>query len=103
MRGHGAGDKPSRCEDESEDRHRTTWSWRCFSFNLGRADRRRRTWDQEPVQGQAGFIGLRLEKCRREEILSLRAAYETAVITRIMRERSERWKGKTCFARRGRV
>lgn len=27
----------------------------------------------------AGFIGLRLEKCRHEETLSLRAAYETAV------------------------
>ena len=36
----------------------------------------------------AGFIGLRLEKCRREETLSMRAAYEIAVQTRVMRERA---------------
>jgi hypothetical protein len=34
----------------------------------------------------AGFIGLRLEKCRREKTLSIRAAYETAVLTRVMRK-----------------
>jgi hypothetical protein len=49
-----------------------------------------------------GFIGLRLEKCRREETLSLRAAYETAVQTRVMHERATRRKGKPCLARRGR-
>jgi hypothetical protein len=34
----------------------------------------------------AGFIGLRLEKCRHQETLSIRAAYETAVQTRVMRQ-----------------
>ena len=34
----------------------------------------------------AGFIGFRLEKCRREETLSLRAAYETAVEARKLQE-----------------
>jgi hypothetical protein len=29
----------------------------------------------------AGFIGVRLEKCRHEETLSIRGAYETAVQT----------------------
>jgi hypothetical protein len=33
----------------------------------------------------AGYTGLRLEKCRHEETLSIRAAYETAVQTRVMR------------------
>jgi hypothetical protein len=51
----------------------------------------------------AGFIGLRLEKCRHEETLSLCAAYETAVQTRVMRERAERRKGKPCLAKRGRL
>jgi hypothetical protein len=51
----------------------------------------------------AGFIGLRLEKCRREETLSMRAAYETAVQTRVMRERTERRKDRPCLARRGRL
>ena len=51
----------------------------------------------------AGFIGLRLEKCRHEETLSIRAAYETAVQTRVMREKSERRKGKTCLVKRGRL
>jgi hypothetical protein len=50
----------------------------------------------------AGFIGLRLEKCRHEETLSIRAAFETAVQTRVMRERAERRKDKPCFAKRGR-
>jgi hypothetical protein len=50
----------------------------------------------------AGFIGLRLEKCRREETLSMRAAYETAVQTRVMRERAQRRNGKPCLAKRGR-
>jgi hypothetical protein len=49
----------------------------------------------------AGFIALRLEKCRREETLSMRAAYETAVQTRVMRERSARRGGKPCLAKRG--
>jgi hypothetical protein len=40
----------------------------------------------------AGFIGLRLEKCRHEETLSMRAAFETAVQTRVMRERAEQQK-----------
>lgn len=48
----------------------------------------------------AGFIGLRLEKCRHEETLSMRAAYETAVKTRVMRERAERHKNRACLARR---
>ena len=51
----------------------------------------------------AGFIGLRLEKCRRQETLSLRAAYETAVQTRVLRERAERRKGKPCLVKRGRL
>lgn len=51
----------------------------------------------------AGFIGLRLEKCRREETLSIRAAYETAVLTRVMRKYAERRKGKPCLAKRGRL
>jgi hypothetical protein len=50
----------------------------------------------------AGFIGLRLEKCRTEETLSIRAAYETAVHTRVMRKQAERRKDKPCLARRGR-
>ena len=51
----------------------------------------------------AGFIGLRLEKCRREETLSMRAAYETAVQTRVMRARTKRRNGKPCLAKRGRL
>ena len=51
----------------------------------------------------AGFIGLRLEKCRHEETLSIRAAFETAVKTRVMRRQAERRKGKPCLARRGRL
>jgi hypothetical protein len=51
----------------------------------------------------AGFIGLRLEKCRHEETLSIRAAYETAVVTRVMRERAQRRAGKPCLAKRGRI
>jgi hypothetical protein len=51
----------------------------------------------------AGFIGLRLEKCRHEETLSIRAAYETAVKTRVMRGRVERRKDKPCLAKRGRL
>ena len=52
MRGHHAGDKPSRGEDEREDRHRSARGRRRFSFDLGRADRRRRARNQQPVQGQ---------------------------------------------------
>jgi hypothetical protein len=51
----------------------------------------------------AGYIGLRLEKCRHEETLSLCAAYETAIKTRVMRERAERHKNKPCLAKRGRL
>jgi hypothetical protein len=51
----------------------------------------------------AGFIGLRLEKCRHQETLSIRAAFETAVQTRVMHERAERQKGKKCLVKRGRV
>jgi hypothetical protein len=51
----------------------------------------------------AGFIGLRLEKCRHEETLSIRAAYETAVRTRVMRKQAERRNGKPCLAKRGRL
>jgi hypothetical protein len=51
----------------------------------------------------AGFIGLRLEKCRHEETLSIRAAYETAAQTRVMRMQAERRKGKPCLAKRGRL
>lgn len=50
-----------------------------------------------------GYIGLRLEKCRHEETLSIRAAYETAVQTRVMRQRAERRKGKPYLASRGRL
>jgi hypothetical protein len=50
----------------------------------------------------AGFIGLRLEKCRTEETLSIRAASETAVHSRVMRNQAERRKDKPCLARRGR-
>jgi hypothetical protein len=49
----------------------------------------------------AGFIGLRLEKCHHEETLSIRAAYETAVQTRVMRKQAERRKSKPCLAKRG--
>lgn len=51
----------------------------------------------------AGFIGLRLEKCRHEETLSIRAAFETAVQSRVLRERTERRKGKPCLVRRSRL
>ena len=51
----------------------------------------------------AGYIGLRLEKCRHEETLSIRAAYETAVKTRVMHERTKRYKNKPCLAKRGRL
>jgi hypothetical protein len=51
----------------------------------------------------AGFIGLRLEKCRHEETLSIRAAYETAVQTRVMRKRAERRKDRPYLASRGRL
>jgi hypothetical protein len=50
----------------------------------------------------ASFIGLRLEKCRREETLSIRAAYETAVLTRVMRKQAEGRKGKPRCVRRSR-
>ena len=51
----------------------------------------------------AGFIGLRLEKCRHEETLSIRGAYETAAQTRVMRERAQRQNGKKCLVKRGRL
>jgi len=49
-----------------------------------------------------GYIGLRLEKCRREETISLRAAYEAATISRVQHERAQRQKGKKFLAKRGR-
>jgi hypothetical protein len=49
----------------------------------------------------AGYIGLRLEKCRRQETLTIRAAYETAIHTRVMRARAERDKDKKCLVKRG--
>jgi hypothetical protein len=51
----------------------------------------------------AGFIALRLEKCRQTETLSIRAAYETAVHTRVMRKQAERRKERPCPAKRGRL
>lgn len=51
----------------------------------------------------AGFIGLRLEKCRKLETISLRAAYECAVAARVRFERMEKAKGKKHLAHRGRV
>ena len=51
----------------------------------------------------AGFIGLRLEKCRHEETLSIRGAYETAVQTRVMRAKAEGRKGKPYRVRRSRL
>ena len=51
----------------------------------------------------AGFIGLRLEKCRHEETLSMRAAYETAVQTRVSRERTQCRNGTPRLAKRGRL
>jgi hypothetical protein len=51
----------------------------------------------------AGFIGLRLEKCRREETLSIRGAYETAVHTRVMRELAESRKDRPCRVKRRRL
>jgi hypothetical protein len=51
----------------------------------------------------AGYIGLRLEKCRQEETLSIRAAYETAVASRVMHSRAERGKRKTRLVTRGRL
>ena len=50
-----------------------------------------------------GFIGLGLEKCRREKTLSIRAAYETAAQTRVMREPAQHRGAKRCLARRGRL
>lgn len=38
----------------------------------------------------AGFIGLRLERTRREEILPIGAAYDVAVKMRVGAERAER-------------
>jgi hypothetical protein len=51
----------------------------------------------------AGYIGLRLEKCRHEETLSIRGAYETAVQARVIRKQAERRKDKPCLAKRGRL
>ena len=51
----------------------------------------------------AGFIGLRFEKCRHEETLSIAVAYETAVQTRVMRKQAEGRKGKPPRVRRGRL
>ncbi len=51
----------------------------------------------------AGYIGLRLEKCRYEETLSIRAAYETAVKARVMRKQAERHKSKPYLVSRSRI
>lgn len=50
-----------------------------------------------------GFIGLRLEKCRKEETISIRAAYECAVQSRVRFERAQKAKGKKFLAHRGKV
>jgi hypothetical protein len=42
----------------------------------------------------AGFIGLRLEKCRREETFDIAALYDLAVRSRVLRERQEKKKAK---------
>lgn len=42
----------------------------------------------------AGFIGLRLEGCRREETLPLECVYERAVKSRVLREHMERVNAK---------
>lgn len=51
----------------------------------------------------AGMIGLRLEKCRTEETISLRAAYEAATQSRVRYERSQKGKDKKFLANRGKV
>lgn len=38
----------------------------------------------------AGFLGLRLEKTRREEVLPLQAAYDVAVKMRVASEKSKK-------------
>lgn len=38
----------------------------------------------------AGFIGLRLERCRREETISLEGVYEAAVKSRVAHERAQK-------------
>lgn len=50
-----------------------------------------------------GFIGLRLEKCRKLETISLRAAYEAAITARVRYERAQKTKDKKMLVRRGRV
>ena len=51
-----------------------------------------------------GFIGLRLEKCRRMETISLRAAYECAVRSRVAFERAQKNKDKgVTKVKRGRL
>lgn len=42
----------------------------------------------------AGFIGLRLEKTRREETITLEAVYERAIMSRVARERMEKLNAK---------
>lgn len=50
-----------------------------------------------------GFIGLRLEKCRKEETLSISAAYRMAVSARVSFERMEKAKKKSKLVRRGKL
>lgn len=50
-----------------------------------------------------GFIGLRLEKCRKMETISLRAAYEAAISARVRFERAQKTKNKKVMVKRGRV
>lgn len=42
----------------------------------------------------AGYLGLRLEKTRREEILPFAAAYDVAIKMRVAHERAERAKAR---------
>lgn len=52
-----------------------------------------------------GYIGLRMEKCRTEETISIKAAYEMAVRSRVAREKEEKRKAKgdKYTVRRGRL
>lgn len=53
----------------------------------------------------AGFVGLRLEKCRTEETISISALYDIAVKSRVFKERMEKAKAKggKFLVRRGRI
>lgn len=51
----------------------------------------------------AGYVGLRLEKCRTEETMSLSALYDMAIKSRVAKEKAEKTKGKKFLAKRGKV